>query len=691
MKKRLLAAAISSWLLIACGSQNDGQNVEIAAAKQTGPKAELGEWGITLADIDQTTKAGDDFYQYVNGKWVDSFQIPDEFSSYGSFTVLVERSETRVREIIENAANDPNKTPGSNAQKVGDFFASYLDVEAINAAGLTPIAQDLARIDEASTHDDIARLMADPALGASAIIGAWVDVDSGNPSEYILYITQDGLGLPNKTYYTDLKFADKKALYNDYIAQILTLAGIGDRTVIDAEAQSILALEDEIAQAHWAPAKRRNRDLTYNKKTLAELERFAPGAPWALMFEAAGISDLDTLIVREDDALKKLAKIFGNTPVETWQAYLRFHLLSNNASILPSAFDEAHFSFYGTELRGTPKQKIRWKRAVGAVNGALGEAVGAIYVDQYFPQSSKDQMQELVANLRKTLDLRLDDLAWMSDATKIEAHAKLEKFTTKIGYPEKWQDYAALTIKAGDAYGNAKRARAFAWQDMISKLGGEIDRTQWFMTPQTVNAYYSPNRNEIVFPAAILQAPFFDPHADAAVNYGGIGAVIGHEIGHGFDDQGRKSDGDGLLRDWWSDEDAANFQKLADRLGAQYGEYEPVPGFKLRPDLTMGENIGDLGGVSMAYHAYKLSLNGEEAPIIDGLTGDQRFFMAWAQVWKRVVREERLKNQIETGPHSPAKYRVNGVVRNMDAWYKAFDVKEGDAMYLPPEARVEIW
>lgn len=688
--KRLMLCGVAALALAACGQDKAGpapENAARAGAETAAAKPELGAWGIETQHIDESVKPGDDFYRHVNGRWLDTFQIPDEFSSYGSFTVLFERSEQRVKEIIENAAA-ANAPAGSPEQKIGDLYAAFLDVAAIDAKGFEPAAPDFAYIDGLATHEDVARAFARPDLVARSPFAAFVDVDSKQTDRYIVYLTQSGLGMPNRDYYLDEKFADTRAQYKDYIEQALTLAGIENAA---EKADAIYALEHRMAEVHWEPAKRRNRDLTYNLKTRAELKAFAPEAPWDAMFEAAGLGDQDEIVVREDDAIAGLAKIFADTPVETWRDYLKFHVLNANAAVLPSPLDEANFAFYGTALRGTPKQRERWKRAVAAVNDAMGEAVGKIYVEKYFPPDSKAQMEALVANLRRALDERLDTLPWMSEATKAEAHRKLEKFVAKIGYPEKWRDYSGLEIAPGDAYGNSKRASAFAWNYAISRLGGPVDRTEWFMTPQTVNAYYSPNRNEIVFPAAILQAPFFDPHADPAVNYGGIGAVIGHEIGHGFDDQGRKSDGDGVLRDWWTPEDAANFQKLADRLGAQYAEYEPIPGFKVNPQLTMGENIGDLGGLAMAYHAYKLSLGGEEAPVIDGFTGDQRFFMAWAQVWKRVVREEQLKNQIAADPHSPARYRVNGVVRNMDAWYEAFDVQPGDALYLPPEERVQIW
>lgn len=691
MKYALFCSA-AALALASCSQQttkHDPENnaSENAASAQSAAKPELGAWGVEIDNIDPAVDPGDDFYQYAGGKWLDTFEIPEEFSSYGAFTVLVERSEERVRNIIENAAAG-NAPKGSIEQKIGDFYASYLDVETINNNGLASIEADLARINAIETHEDAARLFADPGMNISFYTGAFIDVDAKQSDQYAVYFTQSGLGMPNRNYYFDEKFADVRAKYKTFISDILDLAGVEEA---ETKADAIYELEKRLAEAHWEPAKRRNRDLTYNKMSREELKAFAPGGQWDIYLDANGLGDVETFIIREDDAIQKMAAVFADTPVALWRDYAFYHHIRNNADILPAAFDEASFEFYGKTLRGTPKQRERWKRGVSQINNVLGEAVGKVYVEKHFPPDAKAQMDQLVANLRAALDQRLDTLPWMSEETKIAAHQKLEKFTPKIGYPEKWQDYSDFEVVRGDAYGNQKKANAFYWKDELSKLGGPIDKTEWGMTPQQVNAYYSPTRNEIVFPAAILQAPFFDPNADPAVNYGGIGAVIGHEIGHGFDDQGRKSDGDGMLRDWWTEEDAANFQKLADALGAQYGEYEPVEGFKVNPELTMGENIGDIGGLAMAYHAYKLSLNGEEAPVIDGLTGDQRFFLAWAQVWKRKAREEAIKTQIATDPHSPARYRVNGVVRNMDAWYDAFNVTEEDALYLAPEERVQIW
>ncbi|MGE0410009.1 MAG: M13 family metallopeptidase, partial [Amphiplicatus sp.] len=549
MKLFLLAGAVA-LVLAACGGENAEKKTQddrsIGAASQA-ERPEFGDWGVETVYISASAKPGDDFYRYVNAGWLDSFKIPDDFSSYGAFTVLFERSEERINKIIEDAASGAS-ADGTSERKIGDYFASFNDVDAINAKGLETIAPDLAFIDALASHEDVARAMARPDIGANAPFAAFVDIDSKQPDRYITHITQAGLGMPNRTYYLEQKFADKQAKYKDYVAEILALAGVEDAA---SKAAAIYDVEYQIALAHWTPEKRRERDLAYNLKTLEELKAFAPEAPWEAMFDEAGIGGEREFVVREYDAIQKLAKIFAETPVDVWRDYLKFHLINSYADVLPAEVDDAHFAFYGATLQGVPKQRERWKRAVAAVNDAIGEAVGKIYVERYFPPSSKSQMEALVANLSAALSERLDMLAWMSEATKAQAHKKLDKFLAKIGYPDKWRDYSDLIVVRGDAYGNAKRAREFEWRYEAAKLGQPIDKTEWGMTPQTVNAYYSPPRNEIVFPAAILQAPFFDPNADAAVNYGGIGAVIGHEISHGFDDQGRKSNGDGKLEDWW--------------------------------------------------------------------------------------------------------------------------------------------
>ncbi len=684
--KKVFLGATAALALQAC-SQQASENTAEPVANEQSAAPEIGDFGIDLQNIDASVTPGNDFYDYANGAWLRTFKIPDEYSSYGSFTTLAERTEKQLRSIIEGVSGQ-RATSGAAVQQIGDFYASYMDVDRINALGLDPLAADFARIDALSTKADIASAFAAPDLGAAAPIGVFIGVDAKSPERYAVYLTQAGLGLPNRDYYLQDKFAEKQEKYLGYIEDTLALAGLDDAA---RRAGAIYALERAIAEAHWEPAKRRNRDLTYNPKTLEQLSAFTPDFPWGAYFTAAGLSDRTQFVVREDDAVRQLAGLVAVTPADVWKDYLKFHLLRTHADILPAQFDDLHFAFYGTQLRGALKQRERWKRAIDAVDGSLGEAVGKLYVEEYFPPQSKEMMETLVGNLREALKERIKVLPWMTDETKTQALAKLENFTPKIGYPDKWRDYAGLSVASGDAYGNAKRAAVFEWDYELARLDEPVDKTEWGMTPQTVNAYYSPTRNEIVFPAAILQAPFFDPHADAAVNYGGIGAVIGHEIGHGFDDQGRKSDGDGMLRDWWTSEDADAFQALADEIGAQYAGYEPLPGFAVNPGLTMGENIGDIGGLAMAYHAYKIALNGEEAPVLDGLSGDQRFFLSWAQVWKRVVRDEALKNQIASDPHSPAKFRVNGVVRNMDPWYEAFGVEEDQALYLPPNKRVEIW
>ncbi len=686
--KKALIIAVAALALASCGKKDEQKSADHAASSKTQSNAPaIGDFGVDLSAIDGAVRPGDDFYAYVNGAWLKTFKIPDDYSSYGSFTVLAERSETRLKSIIDDLAAG-RAAEGSIEQKVRDFYASYVDTDAIKANGLAPLTKDFAAIDALANGNDAAILFFDPSLRATTPIGAFIGVDAKNPDQYAVYVTQSGLGLPNRDYYLDDRFADKQVKYRAFIAALMTIAGAPDAK---AAADRIYALERSIAEVHWDPAKRRNRDLTYNLKSVDQLQAFAPDAPWRAMLDKAGLASVETVILREDDAVAKIAALVAATPVETLKEYLRFQLISANADVLPEAIDAANFAFFGTELRGVAKQKDRWKRGAAAIDGALGEAVGEIYAGKYFPASSKTEMAAIVGNLRAALSQRLGTLAWMSDETRAKAKEKLSKFTAKIGYPDKWRDYSALTVVAGDAYGNASRAQKFEWDREAARLGGPVDRSEWGMTPQTVNAYYNPTLNEIVFPAAILEPPFFDPNADDAVNYGAIGAVIGHEIGHGFDDQGRKSDGDGVLRDWWASEDADRFEKLADRLGAQYATYEPIEGFPVNPGLTMGENIGDLGGLAMAYEAYKLSLKGAAAPVIGGLTGDQRFFLAWAQIWKRQVRDEQLKNQIANDRHAPAQFRVNGVVRNMDAWYDAFGVTPGDALWLAPEDRVQIW
>ena len=681
--------SLAALALAACGSEGGGpaeSPVERAESAET-KAPELGSFGIELEDMKPEVAPGDDFFAYVNGAWLDTFEIPEERSSFSSFTRLAERAEENIRTIIEEAASGDTE-PGSLEQKIGDTFKSFMDTEAIEAAGLDPIQDELDGYRSIETMEDLAAVLTDPSLAAGGPVSAGVSIDAKFPDRYTVYMSQSGLGLPTRDYYLEEKFADKAVAYEAFLAQMLTFAGEENA---EERAAAVYAMEKRIAEVHWDRAKSRNRDLTYNPYTLETLEAEMPGLPWRLIVQGLGVSEDQEFIVRQPDAIQGIAAIFAETPMAVIQDHLIAHAISSYSSVLPNEIDDADFAFYGTELRGTPAQRERWKRGVSVVNGALGEAVGQVYVDKHFPIDSKTKMDALVKNLRVAFAERLEGLDWMTEATKEEAYAKLDAFTPKIGYPDVWTDYSKLEVIAGDPVGNMRRVRVFRFEDNFGKLGQPIDKTEWFMTPQTVNAYYNPTANEIVFPAAILQAPFFDPNADPAVNYGGIGAVIGHEIGHGFDDQGRKSDGTGALRDWWQPEDAEAFEAKAAKLGAQYAAYEPIAGSFINPALTMGENIGDLGGLTMAYAAYRLSLGGEEAPVIDGYTGDQRFFMAWAQVWKVLYRDDALRNRIATDSHSPGEYRTNGVVRNMDAWYTAFEVTEENELYLPPEERVSIW
>jgi len=650
--------------------------------------AQIGAFGLDLSGRDLAVKPGDDFERYANGHWDDTAQIPADRASWGSFVELRERSLQQVREILEGLPKD--SAAGSNEQKLGDFYRAYLDTAAIERAGLAPARAGLDAIAAAKTHEDLARLMGRTDLRLTAPVAFGITPDAKDPDHYMIVILQSGLGMPDRDYYLkdDQVYKELRAKYEAHIARLLKLAGQPDA---EQSAKSILELETQIATAHWPRAKRRERDLTYNPHTREELPSFAPGFPWPELLAGAELGAQPRFIVHEPDALQALSALFAKVPVERWQAYLTYHYLVGNADVLPKAFDDEVFDFYGRSLHGQQEQQARWKRAVNAVDEGLGEAAGELYVQRYFPPESKQQMLNLVENLRAAYHERIEHLAWMSPATRKVALEKLAAFHPKIGYPDKWRDYSALTVKEGDAFGNASRAEEFEWQREVKRLGGPTDRGEWGMTPQTINAYYNPTFNEVVFPAAILQPPFFDPHADAAVNYGGVGGVIGHEMGHGFDDQGAKSDARGVLHTWWLQEDTDAFHKRVDRLAAQYDSYTVLPGLNINGRLTLGENIGDLGGLSVANDAYHRSLHGKPAPVLGGLTGDQRFFLAWAQVWRQKQRDEDLRSQVTSNPHSPAKYRIDGVVRNVDAWYPAFNVQPGEKLYLPPDERVHIW
>jgi putative endopeptidase len=663
-----------------------------AAPAETGAplshQAQIGAWGLDLTTHDTTVRPGDDFFRYANGRWLDTHEIPADRARWGSFDALDEAAQEKVHELI--AALPASAASGSAEQKVGDFYRAYMDTDAINRIGLSAAQPALDTIRAARTHRDIATLMGRPDLELKSPLQLSIRPDEKNPDRYIVSISQSGLGLPDRDYYLegDAVYSDLRAKYRAHIERMLTLAGDADAA---SEAQSIIELETEIAKRHWPVAKRRERDLTYNLRALSELTELAPGFGWQDLLSAAGVVGENDYVVRELDAVGALGALVGETPVARWKSYLRYHYLVGVADVLPKPFDAEQFDFYGRTLNGQKEQRERWKLAVSAVNAALGEAVGQLYVAGNFPPEARAQMLSLVENLRTAYGQRIRQLPWMSAGTKKVALQKLTTFRPKIGYPVKWRDYSNLEIGSGDAFGNDERAALFEWRRKVARINQRTDRDEWSMTPQTINAYYNPTFNEVVFPAAILQPPFFDPGADAAVNYGGIGGVIGHEMGHGFDDQGAKSDAQGVLRNWWKPKDEVAFKKLVNRLAAQYDTFEALPGLHVNGRLTLGENIGDLGGLSVAYAAYHLSLHGRAAPVMDGLTGDQRFFLSWAQVWQGLYRDAQLRKQVLSDPHSPPQFRVNGAVRNVDAWYAAFDVKSTDRLYIAPEERVRIW
>jgi predicted metalloendopeptidase len=658
-----------------------------SAPAPAAPKPEIGDFGLDLAAGKPDVKPGDDFFAYASGKWYDTFEIPPDRASFGVFNQLDELSKKRVRDLIEEAAAS-HPAPGTPEQKIGDYYASFMDEAAIEANGLAPAEEDLKRIASAASKKEIAALFGLP--GFASLFDIDLPPDLKNPDQYSVVISQSHLGLPDRDYYLkdDPKLAQIRQEYVAYVEQMLALGGAPDA---HAKAKDIMAFETAIAKAQWPIEKRRDVDATYNPRTKAQLVAYAPGFAWQSFFDASQIGGRQDLIVSELTAIKDLAGVFNHVSLPTLKAYLTFHYLSDHAPYLPKRLDDARFAFYGQTLRGQPQQRERWKRAVDQVNDALGEQVGQLYVAKYFPAQSKAMMQDLVANLRAALSDRIDQLDWMTPETKSRAHEKLATFTPKIGYPDRWKDYSTLEVRRDDLIGNVRRAAEWQWHYHVARLDKPVDREEWQMTPQQINAYYNPLNNEIVFPAAILQPPFFDPNADAAVNYGAIGAVIGHEIGHGFDDQGRKFGPDGSLKDWWTQKDAQVFTGRVTKLIKQFSDFEALPGLKVNGANTIGENIGDLGGLNMAYHAYKLSLKGQEARVIDGLTGDQRYFLSWAQVWRAKYREGQLRELVMSDVHSPAYFRVNGPLPNINEWYAAFNVQPGDKLYIKPEDRVSIW
>jgi predicted metalloendopeptidase len=661
-------------------------DIHLAAASLAG-KPVIGEFGLDLSAGDPHVKPGDDFFAYANGHWLASFTIPADHSSFGPFDRLNELSQERVRGIIEQAAA-MHAAAGTPEQQIGDYYAAYMDEAAIEANGLTPAQADLQRIGAAGTREAIARLFGSP--GFVSLFDVQLPADFKNPDRYSVFISEATLGLPDRDYYLkdDPEMKALREKYVAYIAQMLTLGGVADAK---AKAREIMEFETAASKVQWPIEKRRDMDAIYNPRTKAELISFAPGFPWQEFLEVQQLGTREDLVIGELGAIHDLAELFERTSVATLQAFLTFHYLNSHAPYLPKRFDQARFAFYGTSMRGQPQQRERWKRAVDAVDDALGEAVGKAYVMRYFPPESKVKMQQMVRDLEAALGERIDALEWMSPQTKARAHEKLAAFTAKIGYPDKWKDYSALSVRRDDLIGNVRRAAEWEWNYQVARLEQPVDRAEWQMTPQEINAYYNPSNNEIVFPAAILQAPFFDPNADAAVNYGAIGAVIGHEMGHGFDDQGRKFGPNGAMQDWWTAKDAEVFATRTGRLIKEFSGFEALPGLKVNGANTIGENIGDLGGLNMAYEAYVISLKGQPAPVIGGLSGDQRFFLAYAQVWREKYREGALRELVMSDVHSPSQFRVNGPLPNIDAWYSAFGVQPGDKLYIKPEERVRIW
>jgi len=649
--------------------------------------------GIDLSHVDSDARPQDDLFGHVNGRWLAEYKIPADRATDGAFRSLYDRAEEQVRDLItEAAASGAGK--GTDEQRIGDLYASFMDEQTVAGRGVQPLLDELAAIDAAETPEALAAVVgALQRTGVGGGTGAYVDTDSKDSTRYLVHLSQSGLGLPDESYYRDEQHAEILAAYPQHIAAMFALVYGGDHTETAAR---IVALETKLAAAHWDVVKRRDADLTYNLRTFADLPSEAPGFDWSGWVRALGTTPegVAEVVVRQPDYLTAFAAAWSGEDFEDWKNWARWRLIHARAALLTDDLVAEDFAFYGRRLSGTEEIRDRWKRAVSVVESLMGDAVGKLYVERHFPPGAKARMDELVANLREAYRVSINDLEWMTPATREKALAKLDKFTPKIGYPAKWRDYSKVVVERDDLYGNYRRGYEVNSDRELAKLGGPVDRDEWFMTPQTVNAYYNPGMNEIVFPAAILQPPFFDADADDAANYGGIGAVIGHEIGHGFDDQGAKYDGDGNLVDWWTDEDRTEFGARTKALIEQYEEFTPRQlgdNHHVNGAFTVGENIGDLGGLSIALLAYRLSLKGKDAPVIDGLTGEQRVFYGWAQVWRTKSRDAEAIRRLAIDPHSPPEFRCNGVIRNMDAFYDAFEVSEDDELYLDPQRRVRIW
>ena len=677
----LVSVAVASVVHGKTTTKNHVQHRTTVAAGKAKP--EIGTFGFDVAGMDRTVKPGSDFASFAGGAWERKTEIPSDHPTWGMFNVLQERSNEQTRKILDEAS----ATPGN---KIGDMYASFMDEAAANAKGINPIKPWLAEIaalqDKTALAVEMAKLT---RYGVGGIFGMGVGQDSKDPQTYVVNLGQSGLGLPDRDYYlkNDPKLADTREKYKAYIATMLGFTGASDGA---ARANAIFDFEKAIAQVHWTRIESRDADKRYNKLSFADIQAKAPGFPWAEYVSQAGMASRPYYLVGQPSAVAGEAKVFADTPLAVLKDYMSLRVMRAYANYLSKPVVDANFAFNGTVLAGTPQQQVRWKRGVGATSGALGEEIGKTYVARYFPPESKAAIDQLVKNIIAAMSVRLDRLQWMAPETKRKAHEKLAAFTPKIGYPTVWRDYSTLAIKRDDLVGNVAAANQFEYLRNLGKLGKPIDRTEWGMTPMTINAYANPVMNEIVFPAAILQAPFFDAKADPAINYGGIGVVIGHELSHHFDDQGRKYDKTGKLTEWWTKEDVSRFTALTDKLVKQYDAYEPIPGQHIQGGLTLGENMADLAGLAVAYDAYHRSLNGKPAPVIGGLTGDQRLYLGYAQVWRTKFREPALRSQLLSDPHSPGKFRT-AEVRNVDAWYQAFGARPGDALYLAPTDRVRVW
>jgi putative endopeptidase len=659
------------------------------------PKATLGTWGVDLTGMDKSVKPGDNFFEYVNGGWLKTAVIPADRSSTGSFQDLQILSEKRMREIVDGLEARPYDQLSPEERKLRDLYDAFLDQKQIEDRGLAPVKADLDYIAHLKTRADVARAMGSVKLGTESVFNVGIGIDDKNPDAYSVNLGQSGLGLPDRDYYLldDKALAAVRDAYKKYLVDMLTLAGLKHA---EARAAKILAVETEIAKVSWKRADRRDADKIYNPMSYRDLKKLAPQFAWDAFFKEAGIPTTGPkgarqVIVAEKSAFPLIAKVFAKTPVSVWRDYLTVHYLHTYASYLPKKFDDANFAFYGTVLGGRTAQLDRPTRGVHLLDSELGEALGKVYTAKYFPPEAKAKAQALVANLLKAYEQDIKTLTWMSDATKEKALEKIREFTPKIGYPDHWRDYSAYVVARDDLVGNIQRGNLFDWNRDLKRLDDPTDRTEWGMTPPTINAYYNPSWNEIVFPAAILQPPFFDPNADDAVNYGGIGAVIGHEISHGFDDQGSKYTGKGVFETWWTADDRKNFDERTKMLVDQFDAYEPLPGLHVIGKNTLGENIADLSGLSIALKAYHLSLDGKPAPVLDGFTGDQRVFLGQGQIWRAKYRDNAIRTQTLSNEHSPAPFRVIGPTRNVDAWYDAFGVTPSDKYYLAPDQRVRLW